>query len=285
MRKLYLTVGIPASGKTTWAEEFCKDRKDIVNINRDDIRENLFGFPYKYSKEKEKKVTEYQKLIADTAVFNNKDIVISDTNLNENTRKEWFEWASKASYEVIIKEFDVSVRKAIERNYKRSRPVPESVIHSMFCKWLEYKGFIKYVPNGLLECCVIFDLDGTLAHMTNRGPFDWCKVCNDNLDYIVAEMLSMYKQMGYKIVILSGRDSCCREDTIQWLEDYEIRYDALFMRAAGDTRPDYQVKHEILMNDVAKLYDVLLCVDDRDQVVRMWRWHGIKCFQVQEGNF
>ena len=60
--KLILTVGISASGKTTWAET---QKHCMVNINRDNIRFNIVQpgsdwKTYKHNKKNEKRVTEIE---------------------------------------------------------------------------------------------------------------------------------------------------------------------------------------------------------------------------------
>ena len=57
------------------------------------------------------------------------------------------------------------------------------------------------------------------------------------------------------------------------------------MRPEGDYRPDYQVKQEMLNSLKAEGFEVLFTVDDRKQVVDMWRRNGITCLQCAEGNF
>lgn len=42
MSKLIILQGIPGSGKTTYARQFCKDHDNYVRVNRDDIR-NMLG--------------------------------------------------------------------------------------------------------------------------------------------------------------------------------------------------------------------------------------------------
>ncbi len=51
--------------------------------------------------------------------------------------------------------------------------------------------------------------------------------------------------------------------------------------------PDWIIKQEILdgiLKHVDKL-NIMYAVDDRAQVVKMWRDNGITCLQVDEGNF
>lgn len=116
----------------------------------------------------------------------------------------------------------------------------------------------------------MFDIDGTLAVMSDRNPFDWKKVGNDSVDMFIAQMLMGYEDLNYRIVIMSGRDSVCRDETEKWLYKNRIPYDDLFMRAEKDYRKDSIVKEELFYNHVAPKYNVVAVVDDRPQVVRMW---------------
>jgi len=89
---------------------------------------------------------------------------------------------------------------------------------------------------------------------------------------------------GYKILIVSGRPTDkAGKETVAWLEKYSIPYEHIFMRGGGDHRPDYIVKKEIL--DRLPAHRILFTIDDRDQVVQMWRKNGLACLQVAEGNF
>jgi hypothetical protein len=57
------------------------------------------------------------------------------------------------------------------------------------------------------------------------------------------------------------------------------------MRAAKDNRRDDVVKRELYKRHVRDHFDVLFVLDDRTQVVRMWRSRGLVCFQVAPGDF
>jgi hypothetical protein len=69
-----------------------------------------------------------------------------------------------------------------------------------------------------------------------------------------------------------------------WLDNY-ITYDHLFMRPEKDMRPDNIVKAELFDQYVRDNFDVRFVLDDRDQVVDMWRAMGIKTLQVEPGAF
>jgi hypothetical protein len=57
------------------------------------------------------------------------------------------------------------------------------------------------------------------------------------------------------------------------------------MRKTDDNRKDCIVKKEIYETFIKDKYNVLFVMDDRNQVVNMWREQGLTCFQVADGNF
>jgi hypothetical protein len=141
--------------------------------------------------------------------------------------------------------------------------------------------------------CYIFDLDGTLADCSHRLHFiqsedkDWdaffAACWNDApIEHMVqvCHLLSRTTQ----IVYVSGRSDVCRSETLWWLERWALPEGPLYMRQAGDRRPDYQIKREILQ-EIRAWYQPIMAFDDRTQVVEMWRANGVPCAQVAEGNF
>ena len=132
---------------------------------------------------------------------------------------------------------------------------------------------------------IICDIDGTIAHRGNRSPYDWSRVGQDIPDETMLSILPMFIANGYRIILVSGRDSVCRQDTKDWLDKYSVPYHRLYMRAKDDNRKDYIVKREIYEKLIKPKYEVLLVLDDRNQTVEMWRDVGLKCLQVAEGDF
>jgi hypothetical protein len=57
------------------------------------------------------------------------------------------------------------------------------------------------------------------------------------------------------------------------------------MRPAADSRKDSIVKAELFWEHVAPHWNVRGVIDDRDQVVAMWRALGLMCAQVAPGDF
>lgn len=133
---------------------------------------------------------------------------------------------------------------------------------------------------------IICDIDGTLAHMQNRSPYDWDKVGDDVVDKTIKEILrTFYSTSEYDIILISGRDDVCKQITERWLDKNYIFYDGLYMRKHNDNRPDEAIKKEIYDKHIKDKYDVEFVLDDRNKVVKMWRGIGLKCLQVAEGDF
>lgn len=271
--KAIITVGCSASGKTTFANTLVK--QGWVDVNKDWIRFNVvcpgtdWG-TYKFTNKKEQEVIKIQKEMISQAFFNGQNICISDTNLNPVTRQMWIEHLEEWGFEVEIKEFDVPLEELWKRDSLRANGVGHSVIYSQYQKWLEYKGRKTYVPDISKPKAVIFDIDGTLAKMENRSPYDWSKVDTDSVRELIKAMAVGFDEQGYLIICVSGRDGVCYDDTQLWLHRNNIPYWYLFMREEGDTRKDTIVKEEIFWNKIAKDYNVVGVVDDRSCIIRMW---------------
>jgi hypothetical protein len=138
-----------------------------------------------------------------------------------------------------------------------------------------------------LPTCWIFDMDGTLALMEGRGPYDMARVAEDLPHAPVvqlAQALAAHPGVD-RIVIASGRNEVARRATQSWLTFNNVPWDALLMRADGDQRRDDVVKEEILERDILPRFRVLGVVDDRQQVVDMWRRRGFVCLQAAPGDF
>lgn len=132
---------------------------------------------------------------------------------------------------------------------------------------------------------IICDLDGTLALLTRRGPYEGHKCELDELSEPIAHILKTYHEAGFAIVLVSGREDRHRRPTERWLRTHKVVYDALFMRPTKDFRKDAIIKRELYDREIRDNYDVLFVLDDRNQVVRMWRDLGLQCLQVADGDF
>jgi hypothetical protein len=145
---------------------------------------------------------------------------------------------------------------------------------------------IYCMQNANFPKAIICDLDGTLALMNGRNPFDASRCDADTLNEPVANLLKNYHQLGYKILLVSGREDRFLAPTLRFLERHNIPFDALHLRKARDQRKDSLIKIEIYTNHIKENYFVEFVLDDRNQVVDMWRKElKLPCFQVYYGDF
>lgn len=143
---------------------------------------------------------------------------------------------------------------------------------------------------------VIFDIDGTLANVEHRlhhleGEKDWAAFFRDMQDDRPIEPIAALARLLHKavearhgleaVLIVTARPdrSDWRQTTIDWLDIHGITYDRIYFRAEDDRRPDQLVKADILQRILDEGYDPQLVIDDRPQVVKMWREHGLTTLQ------
>ena len=103
--------------------------------------------------------------------------------------------------------------------------------------------------------------------------------------YIVKKLVNNYYSEDNYVIIFSGRDSICQELTVEWLIENEIWYDNLLMRPKGNNEKDAIIKRRMFEENIRGKYIVEYVLDDRNQVVEMWRSLGLICLQVADGNF
>ena len=275
--KAYLTVGVSASGKTSWANELV--RQGYRDINRDWIRFNIVKpganwSNYKFNKTNEKEVTEIQGRMIMESYAAGENIIISDTNLNASTRQGLINKLTDLGYAVEIKSFPITRELAIKRDNLRANGVGSDVIYRQLQQWNDFNGRLTYSPDETLADAIIVDVDGTIAQMDGRGPFEWHRVGEDKPRHFVIDMVVNYHRQGYKIIILSGRSDECKTETLEWLNYHMIPHHELHMRKEGDFRRDSAIKEEIFWTHLAHKYNIVAAIDDRPMMIR--NWHELK---------
>ena len=308
MSSLVITRGLPGAGKTTWARAFAQQH-GYVRVNRDDTRMMLFGKKTGLTFEQEKAVTDTVQAAVRAHLKEGRSVVADDMNLRSKYVREWEKLAKSCFAEFNTAEFNISVEEAIERQHHRPEQdrVPADVIRSLAT---------KYTPSGIVmpvhesasgvdkttwlpyedpadegaPLAIIVDIDGTVAKNMGRGWYDLDRVGEDGVFEHIVDLVRTYSFHWWGLVVLftSGRSEDAREVTDKWLRDNVVDEDMdwkLIMRPSGDNRPDSQVKYELFDQHIRGKYRVLFALDDRNQVVEMWREIGIPCLQVAPGDF
>ncbi|MGX6605707.1 phosphatase domain-containing protein [Micromonosporaceae bacterium Da 78-11] len=298
MTRLLITRGLPASGKTTFARKL---QPNVVRVNRDDLRRMLHGQRL-FTQWAEGQVTHAQRAAVEALLRAGASVIVDDTNLRAKTVREWAELAARFGATFEVHDFtDVPLAECLRRDADRPAEdrVGDEPIKRMYDRYLAGKNLplpvpfvepggpgVVYHADPELPAAVLVDIDGTVALMHDRSPFDWARVGADLPNQAVIGAVRAMHAAGNAIVFCSGRDAVCRAETEAWLDLYVgVPYEGLFMRPENDNRKDAIVKREIFDHEVRDRWRIVGVFDDRQQVVRMWRALGLTVFQVAEGDF
>jgi len=131
MANAILTIGVPGSGKTTFAKNFAKEQ-NLDYICPDEIRHDRFeeGF----DPENQTEVWREAKLQVRESLRENRSLLLDSTMVDKNSRVSMINFITSIDpeAEIIAMHFDVPLEICLERNANRERHVPEHVIKSMF---------------------------------------------------------------------------------------------------------------------------------------------------------
>lgn len=293
MQKVIFTQGLPGSGKSTWAKQYCIDNPSYVRVCRDDLRHMRGKY---WIPEQEEMISIFEAECLRAALMCKKNVIVDATNFNPNFVMRLREIALEATRNACdceYKVFDTSLEECIMRDAGRgASKVGEQVIRDFYVKWL-YKDMVPAKQDETLPKAIICDLDGTLAHSDNkRGWYDYDKVGQDRVDDTVLEIINKYLAGPAgdgpfnSVIFMSGREDSCKEITEKWLtEKCGIRFPIVILKKTGDNRSDEIAKKELYEVHIKDKYYVEFILEDRDKVVKMWRSLGLKCLQVADGNF
>ena len=131
---------------------------------------------------------------------------------------------------------------------------------------------------------IIVDLDGTLSLINNRTVYDSKEAINDVVNESILDIINRYKD-DHEIIIITGRQVKSHNETHEWLKKNNIKVDVLYMRDDNDYRQDSIIKLDVYKKFIKNKYSVKFVLEDRDQVVDMYRQIGLPCFQVYYGDF
>lgn len=140
---------------------------------------------------------------------------------------------------------------------------------------------------------VIFDIDGTLAdvseriHHVGKKPKNWnaffAGMAQDKAIHSMVRLCNILYASRLRILLCTGRSEAHRDETVQWLAEKGVDYHELILRRDGDRRSDTVVKREMLAGmDKSR---IIFVVEDRSRVVEMWRSEGLVCLQCAPGEF
>jgi hypothetical protein len=142
---------------------------------------------------------------------------------------------------------------------------------------------------------VLVDIDGVLSDATGRQHFleeepkrNWrgfFDACGD--DPVIAEVACLIELLDrdLHVVLLTGRPVRVQPQTLAWLERYNVRWDLLIMRNAGD----YAAAREFKRGTVGELrdhgFDLRLAFEDDRRNLEMFHEEGLPCVYIHSGYY
>ena len=312
MKKLRVLIGLPCGGKSTYALKLLKEEENWFRISRDDIRMTMFGT--EHDPKIEGFVSKIQNMLMLKALKSNMNVVVDNCNIRASYRTDLYELA-KLNGDVLYEEivFNTSLQDCIERNKNRARKVPEDVLVK-FAKegrdvlWGKYKPKTEYLAlpehrilnqDESLTKIIVVDLDGTMALMNGRNPYDASTSDKDLPHKHVVNIVKELHDIGYKVLFVSGREDKFEQPTRTFLwnnfveETFNKNSDhpsifrrsyELFMRKTGDQRKDVLIKSEIYETEIKNKYFVSAWFDDRLQICEWLHQEGLPLFRVGDPN-
>lgn len=297
--RLIMLQGLPASGKSTRAEELVVLEKDFIRVNKDKIRE-MCRLIARGQSGNERYTYEwlYEKIEIESAcaaLREGLNVVVDDTNLKEYHVELWKKVAYGEGATFEIESFlDVDVEECVKRDAARKDGVGKGVIYKLAASIGKFPSLNKKIEyNGDYG---IVDMDGTLANLDHRlhhikgGNADWTSFFSDMdkdlpNDHVVGILKDSYPELPW--VVCTGRPEPYRKVCEDWLDKHVrsqgIKTIGLLMREEGDKRPDDIVKGEML-RDLMEINKVRIVIDDRKCVLQMWNASGLRTINVGGAN-
>ncbi|NDW08866.1 AAA family ATPase [Dysgonomonas sp. 520] len=299
--QLLILIGAPGSGKSTFAKYFIRTEENWMRLCRDDFRTMHFTYS-NLPLHEEGMITEMIDSSIETLLRRRCNVLLDATHCKAeylNHYIEKFNHLADISFKIFEADAKTIAERCEKRNKETGKYIPANVQKRYMKELEELKKTFDFSTRPLLDNrvttieqdaslrkAIICDLDGTLALMNHRNPFDASTSDEDDLNVPVANTLKVFAKEGYEILLVSGREDRFREPTVRFLHKHNIPYHQLWMRQSKDFRKDSVIKSEIYEAEIKDKYFVEFVLDDRDQVVDLWRKElKLSCFQVNYGSF
>jgi predicted kinase len=132
---LWLLIGLPGSGKSSWAGHFRQVAPAIAYISTDQIRGELFGneaiqgpWPQVWGRVQQ----EFQAAVQQTHEGRLSGALYDATNVQRRGRRRVIQTAQSLGFTRLLAVwFDLPLAECLQRNQGRSRQVPPDIIETM----------------------------------------------------------------------------------------------------------------------------------------------------------
>ena len=140
-RELIILIGIPGSGKSTWAARYASEHPGVLVVSSDGIRAELTGTEEYLHPELDGKVFSIVRERVKTGILEH-DVIVDATNIHPRDWRTYRELCPEGTV-ACAKVFDVDPDTAMEYQKGRERQVPREVLDRM---WATLQMNLHYVP-------------------------------------------------------------------------------------------------------------------------------------------
>ena len=131
--ELIMLMGIPASGKSTWSNNYVNSHDNCIVISSDEYRKKLFGDVNEQSRNNELFRIVHNDI--KSALKSNQSVIYDATNINAKRRMSFLSEISNIDCIKRIVIFNLPYEECLRRNWMRERKVPDEVIRKMYMGW------------------------------------------------------------------------------------------------------------------------------------------------------
>lgn len=197
MSTIYVTVGMPGSGKSHWAETHKEELNAVVHSS-DSIRAELLNDVNDQSKNELVFKILHQRIKDDLRA--GKNVIWDSTNLNRKRRIHFLNNELRdISCEKICVLFATPWEQCLANNFARDRQVPEEVLCRMY-KSFEVPGYAEQWDDIQIVWWDYKDMVG-FEYDINIDINKWCEISHNNPHHALSigeHLLVAYDYMKYK---------------------------------------------------------------------------------------
>lgn len=224
---LICLVGLPASGKTTFAYQLKEAIEKLIEnfaviiIDPDKIRNQLSPKKFDYRKEQ---IVRERNFKAINASLKDRNIVISDDlNYYSSMRHNLKEIADKLEIKFFIIHIATPLKTCLSWNKMRGKPIPNRIIKKVYNKFdtfdkynwdhpiMEYDPSRNYSNKGKLEEILNTTIEKLIVELTSKRKIEKVSkdsnIDNEKLDRITRKIVGdllrnpMYKSLKNKFIV------------------------------------------------------------------------------------
>ena len=270
MSKFIMMVGLPASSKSTIAQQISIKENAIIHAS-DSLRKELFGNEDANDKNDELFKELHSRIKADLRA--GKNVTYDATNINYKRRKAFLEELKKIDCEKICCLVATPYEKCLEQNKLRERKVPEYIIKKMYLNFYipqDYEGWDKIV--------IIYNTDES-SYLDNSSLFQDLNIINqDNPNHSLTIgqhcmmcSANLYKTQDYNLVAAG------------LYHDIGKKFTKQFKNSKGeDTEIAHYYQHHNISAYIALFYLMNNPYVDLLQVIKLIQWHMQPFFMKEQ---